>query len=152
MSEPRNSVIGSNVPSDLVLPKRFSTRPVVPPTAVPGPKWQVWHDASLKTGPSPSSTASTAANSSLPAVNSASWSAVRLRNGSPNAAVIPTRGATSVPGSGGLVTPEAGGAHAASHTTAIAASATEPDPRGKDAVGMRPRRGLQPPSHQPRAT
>src|SRR5256712_3602806 len=147
MSEPRNSVIGSNVPSDLVLPKRVSTRPVVPPTAVPGPKWQVWHDASLKTGPSPSSTASTAANSSLPAVNSASWSAVRLRNGSPNAAVIPTRGATSVPGSGGLVTPESVGAHAASHTTAIAASATEPDRWEMDVFVLRLRWDIQPPSH-----
>src|SRR2546427_3115270 len=137
MSEPPNSVIGRNVRSDLVLPKRVSTRPVVPPTAVPGPKWQVWHDASLKTGPSPSSTASTAANSSLPAVNSASWSAVRLRNGSPNAAVIPTRGATSVPGSGGLVTPEAGSAPAASHTNAIAPSAPEPGPGGRDAVVRR---------------
>src|SRR3989454_950789 len=92
MSEPPNSVIGSNVPSDLVLPKRVSTRPVVPPTAVPGPKWQVWHEASLKTGPSPSSTASTAANSSLPAVNSARWSAGRVRNGSANHAPLPPRG------------------------------------------------------------
>src|SRR2546422_9506115 len=117
MSEPPNSVIGSNVPSDLVLPKRVSTRPVVPPTAVPGPKWQVWHDASLKTGPSPSSTASTAANSSLPAVNSASWSGVRLGNGSPNAAVNPTEGATSVPGSGGPLTPGAEAPHPAPPTT-----------------------------------
>src|SRR3989449_10879022 len=145
MSEPPNSVIGSNVPSDLVLPKRVSTRPVVPPTAVPGPKWQVWHEASLKTGPSPSSTASTAANSSLPAVNSASWSAVRLRNGSPNAAVIPTRGATSVPGSGGLVTPEAGGGHAGPPTNAIAPRAPEPDRGGKGAVLVRLARGLEPP-------
>src|SRR5256885_4940331 len=133
MSEPPNSVIGSNVPSDLVLPKRVSTRPVVPPPAVPGPKWQVWHDASLKTGPSPSSTASTAANSSLPAVNSASWSAVRLRNGSPNAAVIPTRGATSVPGSGGLGAPVAGGAHAGRPPTGHATRAPGPAPGGRGA-------------------
>src|SRR2546430_14566030 len=145
MADPPNWVIGSNVPSDLVLPKRVSTRPVVPPTAVPGPKWQVWHDASLKTGPSPSSTASTAANSSLPAVNSASWSAVRLRNGSPNAAVIPTRGATSLPGSGGAVTPAAGGAPPGRHTTAIAPRAPAPGPRGKGEFVLRLRRGMNNP-------
>src|SRR2546425_7052159 len=147
MSEPPNSGIGSTFPSDLVLPKRVSSRPVVPPTAVPGPKWHVWHDASLKTGPSPSSTASTAANSSLPAVNSASWSGVRLGNGSPNAAVNPTEGATSVPGSGGLVTPESEGAHAASHTTAIEASATGPDRWERDVFVIRLRRDIRPPSH-----
>src|SRR2546426_562627 len=147
MSEPPNSVIGSNVPSDLTLPKRVSTRPVVPPTAIPGPKWQVRHEASLKTGPSPSSTASTASNSILPALNSASWSAVRLANGSPNAAVNPTEGATSVPGSGGPVTPESGGAHAASHTTAIEVSATCAGRWESDVLVMRLRWDIQPPSH-----
>src|SRR5256885_15314355 len=117
MSEPPNSVIGSNVPSDLVLPKRVSTRPVVPPTAVPGPKWQVWHDASLKTGPSPSSTASTAANSSLPAVNNARWAGGGVRDGSPNAAGLPPGGGAAPAGRRGAGDRGPGGAPAAPAAT-----------------------------------
>src|SRR2546422_711489 len=92
MSEPPNSVIGSNVPSDLVLPKRVSTRPVVPPTAVPGPKWQGWHEASLKTGPSPSSTPPPTPNSSLPAGKRPPLPGGGFRERLPTAPVTPPEG------------------------------------------------------------
>src|SRR6185503_10814844 len=62
-SEPPSDSIGSNRPPTM-RPNRVSTRPFVPPT---GPVWQVTQDASLNTGPSPSSTSSSSMNSSRPA-------------------------------------------------------------------------------------
>src|SRR3989441_8241727 len=106
ISEPPSSVSGSNPPCT-ILPKRVSIRPVVPPT---GPLWQVAHEASLKTGPSPSSIVSTASNSTLPALKSASSAAVRVANGSPN---VVEADSLAVVG-GGVVIPESVDSHAAS--------------------------------------
>src|SRR3989442_12542527 len=60
--------------------------PLSPPTA--GFEWQAPQETSLKTGPSPSLTSSSAVNSSLPASKRASRSGVRLANGSPNEGLL----------------------------------------------------------------
>src|SRR2546425_7383366 len=99
MSEPPSSVSGSKPPFT-ILPKRVSIRPVVPPT---GLLWQVAHEASLKTGPNPSSIVSTASNSTLPASKSASSAALRLANGSPK---VLQADSLAVGGGGGVI-PEA---------------------------------------------
>src|SRR4051812_47994957 len=79
MSEPPSRARASNCPP-YHLPKRVSRRPVVPPK---GALWQVTHDASLNTGPSPSSTVSVSEKSSVPASKLASSAGVSPAIGPP---------------------------------------------------------------------
>jgi hypothetical protein len=71
-SEPPMLASASNLSvNGFLKPKRVSRRWLVPPMAPFGPTWQVAQEASLNTGPRPSSTVSTSANSSWPASNRA---------------------------------------------------------------------------------
>src|SRR5882724_412685 len=94
-NEPPCPARGSKTPSNPVRPKRVSNRWLVPPTAVPGPRWQATQDASLNTGPSPSSTSSTAENSALPSSNLCASPALRPGSGSPKSASAAAERATA---------------------------------------------------------
>src|SRR4051812_17529763 len=82
MSEPPNAASASNAPL-VVVPKRVSTRVLLPPIATPGPVWQAAHETSLNTGPNPSAGVSAVANSIRPSVNASRSACVAPASGSP---------------------------------------------------------------------
>src|SRR5256884_1506772 len=101
--EPPSAARGSKPPSAPRRPNRVSRRPLLPPTA--GPAWQATQEASLRTGPRPSSTSSAVAKWTLPSSNDARSAAVRPCSGSPNPVATGAVPASASPAGGGLRLP-----------------------------------------------